>query len=45
MARLAYRSGYEAIIAPSATEKGNSLVIFDKHIDATRIKVVSKTRT
>lgn len=43
IARLAYRGGYEAIIAPSVTEKGNSLVVFDKHIDATKINVASKT--
>lgn len=45
IARIAYHGGYEAIIAPSATKKGNSLVIFDKHIDATRINVASKTHT
>ena len=44
IARSAYKSGYEAILAPSATSKGNNLTIFDKHIDATRIQVVSKAR-
>lgn len=39
VARLAYKSGYEAILSPSATSKGNNLTIFDKHIDATRIRV------
>jgi RES domain-containing protein len=43
IARLAYRSGYEAIIAPSITSKGNGLIIFDKYIDTTTVKVVSKT--
>ena len=41
IARLAYKSGYEAILTPSATSKGNNLVIFGKHIDTARIKIVS----
>ena len=43
IARIAYRDGYEAIIAPAVTGKGNSLVIFDKHIDTARINAASKT--
>lgn len=44
IARSTYKSGYEAILAPSATSKGNNLVIFAKSIDTTKIKVVPKTR-
>lgn len=37
IARAAYKSGYEAILAPSATSKGNNLVIFDQYVDAAKI--------
>jgi len=43
IARLAYRSGYEAIRAPAITSSGNCLIIFDKYLDPRRVRIISKT--
>jgi len=42
IARLAYQLGIEGILAPSITEAGNNLVIFDKYLESGEIKIVSK---
>ncbi|MBU4287342.1 MAG: RES domain-containing protein [Syntrophaceae bacterium] len=44
MARLAYNTGYEAILSPSVTSKGSNLVVFDKSLSTTKIALLSKTQ-
>lgn len=44
IARLAYQCGIEAILAPSITGQGNNLIIFDKHLESGKVKLVSKQR-
>ena len=44
LARIAYQLEVEAILVPSATGKGNNLVVFDKHIKKENIKLVSKKK-
>jgi len=42
IARLAYRMGIEAILAPSSTGEGDNLVVFDKYVKEDKIKLISK---
>lgn len=44
IARLAYQCGIEAILAPSITGTGNNLIVFDKHLESGKIKLVAKQR-
>lgn len=37
IARLAYQSGIEAILAPSVTKAGKNLIIFDKYVGKTEL--------
>lgn len=43
IARLAYRSDYEAIRTPAITSLGNCLIIFDKYVDPRKVRIISKT--
>jgi len=44
IARLAYQLGFEGILAPSITGTENNLIIFDKHVDNKKVKVVSTSK-
>lgn len=44
IARFAYQTDIEAILAPSISGEGNNLIIFDKHIEAVKIRLISKTQ-
>jgi len=42
IARLAYQIGFEGILSPSITGTENNLIVFDKHVDNKKVKVISK---
>lgn len=44
IARIAYQLEVEAILVPSATGKGNNLIVFDKYIKKENIQLISKKK-
>ena len=44
IARFAYQADIQAILAPSISGAGNNLIIFDKHLEAVKIKLKFKTK-